>query len=135
MPAEIGYAAIQATVRSAVIHHYSHIKFKYAGGEPLLRFPLIAELHCYAQYLTEQHGIALDGIVLSNATLPNSDIITQLQALNLRLMVSLDELGTEHDQQRTYLNGQGSATKVIRGIELAMTHGLNTQYFYYSQRA
>ncbi|NJO15907.1 MAG: radical SAM protein [Thioploca sp.] len=124
MPVEIGYAAIQATVRSALIHHYPQIKLKYAGGEPLLNFSLITELHCYAQYLTKQHGLTLEGVVLSNATLLNSEMLAQLQALDLRLMISLDGLGIAHDQQRSYANGCGSVDKVIHGIELAMAHGL-----------
>ncbi len=127
MSAAIGRAAIDATFRSAVKHGYRAVKLKYAGGEPLLRFPLVLELHRYAQIQAEQHKIALAGIVLSNGTLLTADMVTQLQSAGLRLMLSLDGLGASHDCQRHYIDGRGSFTEVAHAIDIALACSLKPE--------
>ena len=124
MSAEIGCAAVDATFRSALAHGYQTVKLKYAGGEPLLRFPLIPELHQYAQQLAEEHDLDLDGVVLSNGTLITENIITSLQSHNLRLMISLDGMGDWHDAQRPYAGGRGTFKDVAEAVEMALEHDL-----------
>ncbi|HNT75767.1 MAG TPA: SPASM domain-containing protein [Anaerolineae bacterium] len=124
MSLPLGRAAIDATFRSAVTHSYRAVKLKYAGGEPLLRFPLALELHRYAQTLAEKHGIILDGIVLSNGTLLTAEMVEQMQTTGLRLMISLDGIGATHDCQRRYADGRGSFAEVVRAIEMAQVGGL-----------
>jgi uncharacterized protein len=124
MSPETGRAAIKATFRSAVAHGFQQIKLKYSGGESLLRFPLVIELHQYAQELADQHGLSLDGVVLSNGTLLSESLISTLQSLNLRLMISLDGLGEWHNAHRRYSSGRGSSADVVESIELALAHGL-----------
>lgn len=119
-----GHAAIDATIRSALAHDYPVIKLKYAGGEPLLRFPLVLELHRYAQAQTERHDLALDGIILSNGTLLTSEMVAQMQAAGLRLMISLDGLRKMHDCQRHYADGRGSFKEVSRAIDRALDGGI-----------
>ena len=119
-----GHTAIDATIRSATVHGYRAIKLKYAGGEPLLCFPLLVDLHSYAQAQAEQHNLALDGVVLSNGTLLTRPMITQLQAADLRLMISLDGIGSMHNCQRQYADGRGSFNAVARAVELALSMGL-----------
>jgi len=129
MSLETGKAAITSTFRSAVAQNYQEVKFKYAGGEPLLRFPVIKELHCHAQQSAAQHGLALDGVVLSNGTLLTAKMVKEMQALGLRLMISLDNLPTpnpsqEGNYQRMYPDGRDASRDAIRGIELALECGL-----------
>ena len=127
MSLETGLAAVDAVFRSAVRHGYQKVKLKYAGGEPLLRFDLIQELHPYAQKLAAEHGLELDGVVLSNGTLLTQSTIENLKSLNLRLMVSLDGVGGWHNTQRPYAGGRGSFEDVAAGIELAQAHGITPQ--------
>lgn len=124
MSPTIGRAAIEAVVRSALAHGYRKIKLKYAGGEPLLHFPLVADLHRYASDLASHYTLALDSIVLSNGTLLTPEMVETMLSLKLRLMISLDGLGDFHDCQRPYATGSGSAADVIRAIDLALAHGL-----------
>jgi uncharacterized protein len=124
MSLETGRAAVEATFRSAVKHGYGKVKFKYAGGEPLLRYPLLLQLHRHAQGLAQEHDLELDGVVLSNGTLLTEEMITQLQSLSLRLMISLDGVGKWHDVQRSYVGGRGSFNDVAEAVELALAHGL-----------
>lgn len=124
MSSETGRAAIDAIFRSAVANGFKQVKLKYAGGEPLLRFPLVKELHTYAQQLAERNEIELEGVVLSNGTLLTSEIIGTLKSLSLRLMISLDGLGQYHDSHRPYAGGRGSFADVAEAVELALANGL-----------
>ena len=125
MSIETGKAAIEATFRSAVAHKYREVKFKYAGGEPLLRLPLVAELHRYAQRLADQHGLALDGVVLSNGTLLTRNMLKEIQDLKLGLMVSLDHLAIpQEESQRRYSDGRDASKDAMRAIELALDSGV-----------
>lgn len=119
-----GRAAIDATFRSALAHGYRAVKLKYAGGEPLLRFPFIVELHRYAQTLAQEHGLDLDGVVLSNGTLLTGAMVETMQATGIRLMISLDGIGEAHDRQRRFPDGRGSFDVVARAIDLALAGGL-----------
>jgi uncharacterized protein len=124
MSVATGCAAIDATLRSAVAHDYEHIKLKYAGGEALLRFPFIVNLHRYARQAARQHHLALSGVILSNGTLLTPTMIEQIRELGMHLVISLDGLSSGHDRQRCYANGQGSAHDVTRAVEMALAHGL-----------
>ncbi len=119
-----GRAVVDATFRSALAHGYHTVKLKYAGGEPLLRFPLVLALHRYAQTLAVQHHLDLDGIILSNGTLLTGDMIDQMQAAGLRLMISLDGVGAVHDCQRHFPDGRGSFEAPARAVDLACKEGL-----------
>jgi uncharacterized protein len=121
---ETGLIALDTIFSSALANDFKQIKLKYAGGEPLLRFPLIEKLHRYAQSLAEQNGIELDGVVLSNGTLLTAAMVETLKSLGLRLMISLDGLGQYHDSHRSYAGGRSSFADVAEAIELALAHGL-----------
>lgn len=124
MTSETGRAVMDAAFRSALANGFKQVKLKYAGGEPLLRFPLLVELHRYAHSLAERHGMALEGVVLSNGTLLTEAIVSTLRSLNLRLMISLDGLGAYHDVHRRYAGGRGSFADVAEAVDLALANGL-----------
>lgn len=124
MSKEIGYAAINATYRSAIKHNYREVKFKYAGGEPLLRYQFVKTLHNYARNLADKQNLMLDGIILSNGTCLTAEIIESMLRNSLRLMISLDGIGDSHNKQRFYANGHGSADDVLCAIDLALSYGL-----------
>lgn len=124
MSSETGRASIDAIFRSAVANGFKQVKLKYAGGEPLLRFPLVEELHRYARQLAEQHDIELEGVVLSNGTLLTPEIVRALNFFGLRLMISLDGLGQYHDSHRPYAGGRGSFADVAEAVDLALANGL-----------
>ncbi len=121
-----GQAAIDATLRSALTHGYRAVKFKYAGGEPLLRFPLILDLHRYAQQKSEQHSLPLDGVVITNGTLLTAAMVQQLKASGLRLTISLDHAPTlpHVNSQRAYPDGRDASADVMCGIDAALQGGL-----------
>jgi len=124
MSPQVGRQTVEAVFRSALAHGFPAAKLKYAGGEPTLRFPLVVKLHRYATDLAEQHGLELDGVVLSNGVGIGLQMIEAMQSLGLRLAISLDGLGPYHDCQRHFADGQGSFEAVARNIDRSMSAGL-----------
>jgi uncharacterized protein len=124
MSLETGHAALDALFRSAVVNHFKQVTVKYAGGEPLLRYPLILELHEHAQTLAKKRGLTMEEVILSNGTLLTHEIAAKLKSLSINLMISLDGLGQYHDNQRPYAGGHGSFNDVAEAIEIAIANGL-----------
>ena len=124
MSSETGRASIDAVFRSAHLNGFKQVKLKYAGGESLLRYPLILEMHSYAEKLAREHGISLEEVVLSNGTLLTEEMAKTLKALGIRLMISMDGMGHYHDSQRPYAGGRGSFKDVSDSVDLALSHGL-----------
>ncbi len=124
MAADVGERAVDAVIRSALRSGYQQIHLKYAGGEALLRFPHVLALHDYAVRQTERHGLRLSTTLLSNgaALLPRS--IEQLKQRNIRVMISLDGIGEDHDKQRPLVNGMGSFRLVDRAIARLLAYDL-----------
>lgn len=120
-----GRKIIDTIFRSAVTHGYQRVMLKYGGGEPLLHFSLVDELHRYALLQADQQGLLLDGVLLSNGTLLTHRLAEQIQSLGLKLMISLDGLDDGHDCQRHDASGRGSVETVIRAIELAHLYRLS----------
>jgi uncharacterized protein len=124
MSEETGRAVVDATFRAAIAHDYRHVLLKYSGGEAMLRIEFVIRLHRYAQHIAQAHGIQLDGILLSNGTLLTSTHVQYLLANDIRLMISLDELGQSHTSQRTYVDGRDSSTDALHAIDRAIDHKL-----------
>lgn len=124
MKLEVGQRAVEAIFRSAVSHEYKKVKIKYAGGEALLNFPLILALHAKAKVLAQEHNLELDDVILTNGVLLSEQIIQHVQATGLRLSISLDGIGAEHDAQRHYRNGRGSFSAIARNLDMLETYNL-----------
>jgi uncharacterized protein len=119
----VGFAAVDAVVRSAVEHGFPAVKLKYAGGEASLNSRLLLDLHAYARQLTEKHGLNLTGTLLSNGVALSDDLITALKSGDIRVMVSLDGVGRDHDVQRPFVHGGGSFHRVTRTIQRLSERG------------
>ena len=124
MSLETGYKALEALIRSAVTNSFKKVTIKYAGGEPLLNYPLILKLHGHALNLAMQYGLGLEEIVLSNGTLLTQEIAFTLRLLNISLMISLDGYGDYHDLHRPYAGGRGSFKDVAEAVEIALANNL-----------
>lgn len=124
MSSETGRASVDAIFRSAQINNFKQVKIKYAGGEPLLRFPLILELHAYAKSLADTHGFILEEVVLSNGTLLTTEMAQTFHAFGIRLMISLDGFGAYHNSHRAYASGRGSFEDAAEAVDLALACGV-----------
>jgi len=119
-----GRAALDAIFRSALRNGYRMVKLKYAGGEPTLHFDMVRSLHTYAVGLAKRSGLGLQGVILSNGVALASTMLEFLRTAGIRLMISLDGLGADHDGQRPFANGAPSSRRVQRTIDQAIACGL-----------
>jgi uncharacterized protein len=124
MSSETAHAAISAVFRTAIAHASRAVKIKYSGGEPTLNFPLILQLHDRARILAEQHKLGLDEVILSNGVSWTSDMMEATDKRGIRIMISLDGTGREHDSQRPCANGQGTLASVMLTIHRLLEYGI-----------
>ena len=123
MDEAIGRAAVEAVVRSAVDHGFEAIKLKYAGGEASLNHHVMLRLQAHARALASQHGLQLYATLLSNGVTLPPGLIETLKAEGIRVMISLDGLGAQHDAQRPFANGRPSFQFVDRTIARMIERG------------
>jgi uncharacterized protein len=116
--------AVEAIFRSAVRQHFKRVRVKYAGGEASLYLSRILALHTYANQLAEQHDIEFSAYVISNGVALSQRTIEALKAHKISVTISLDGVGTHHDQQRIFANGMGSFKYVDRTIARLLASGV-----------
>lgn len=124
MSFEIGLRAVEAVFRSACQHDFLSVKLKYAGGEPVLNFPLVLRLHRYTRQLAAEKKLELDGVILTNGIGWTNAMIKAVLSNAIHVMVSIDGRQVGHDQQRFFSNGKGSAAYVLETIERMLTYEL-----------
>ena len=120
MEEPVGHAAVEAIVRSAVRHGFPAIKLKYAGGEASLNPHLMLSIHNHAQKLAARAGLTLHATMLSNGVIASPALIRTLKAEGIRVMISLDGVGSRHDAQRPFVNGKPSFKFVEKTIAQLM---------------
>lgn len=126
MSFDIAKASVEASIRSAVSDGFKRIKFKIAGGEPLLRFDFILELHEYI--VTAMSGVNLDFdfVILSNGTLLDSYKAGIIASKKINMMISLDGIDSFHDNQRKRVDGKGSFGQVLTAINFINHYNIDT---------
>jgi uncharacterized protein len=119
-----GRAAVEAVVRSAVEHGFRAVKLKYAGGEASLNRRLMMSLHAYARELADHSGIELQATLLSNGVSLPPALADSLRTAGIRVMISLDGVGDQHDAQRPFASGRPSFHHVERTINQLIAQDL-----------
>ena len=123
MDETIGRASVEAVILSAVRHGFPAVKLKYAGGEASLNSRLMLDLHDYARTLAAHHDVELHATLLSNGVRLSPALIDRLHSRNIRVMISLDGIGSYHDSQRPFVNGKPSFDFVERTISRLIDRG------------
>lgn len=108
MEDDTAFQAVDAVFRSALHHQYTQVKLKYAGGEASLHMARVLAIHDYALQLARQYNITLSASILSNGVVFSQRAIENLKTHHIRVMLSLDGVGTYHDRQRPFLHGRSS---------------------------
>ena len=116
--------AVDAIFRSAVKHHFKRVQLRYAGGEASLQSEHVIALHDYALTLAQRHDIDLRASILSNGVFLSQCTIDRLKDRKIGVMISLDGVGSYHDQQRPFINGRGSFQFVDRTITQLLAKNL-----------
>lgn len=124
MHEDVALRSVDAIFRSADAGSRKDLLLKYAGGEASLLMPRVFAIHDYAAGLARERGIRLSAFLLSNGVALSGSAIEGLKARGIGLMISLDGIGTAHDDQRPLLGGQGSFKYVRRTLDRLHDYGL-----------
>ena len=116
MDEKTGHAAVDAVMASAVANRFAAVKLKYAGGEASLNYRLMLSIHERAKEQAARHGLRLYATMLSNGVKLAPNLVESLKSEGIRVMISLDGIGDQHDQQRPFVNGKPSFKFVDRTI-------------------
>jgi uncharacterized protein len=111
-----GRAVVESVISSAVANGFRTVKLKYAGGEASLNHRLVVTLHEYAAELAAASGLQLEATLLSNGVRLPARLVQTCKEAGIRVMISLDGIGDQHDVQRPFANGKPSFHLVERTI-------------------
>lgn len=119
--------AVDSIYRSALAQGYSHVKLKYAGGEPTLNFKALLAAQQRAEDLSAQTNISLDTVILTNGVHLKDKHINDLLSHNIRVMVSLDGMGDFQNVQRPFAgqHEKGSFQYVSRTLDRLLECGIS----------
>lgn len=104
---------------------YDSIRFKFAGGEPTIRWTTIKELIDWARSDLETTALRISFLILTNGTFLPPDLIDYVVSGMVDIAISLDGVEQWHDKHRSYQNGNGSFHDVDKNIELLLERGVN----------
>jgi uncharacterized protein len=103
-------------------HSLKSVRVIFHGGEPLLAGarPLADAARKIRTAVDAR--VAVEAAVQTNATLLDEEALDILEAMNIRVGVSLDGTMAAHDQRRQYPNGRGSYSDVEQSLKLLARH-------------
>lgn len=123
MSIDVGKAVIAGIKADCGNAGFEAIVFKFAGGEPTLRWPEIKALLDWAQcFKNASPNVRFH--IITNATALPLDLVDYLVAGKLRISVSLDGVDQWHDTQRFYPSGRGSFLDVDANIAKLLARGI-----------
>jgi uncharacterized protein len=122
MSLDTGRRAVAAIFRTAQQHNIRQVKLKYAGGEATLHFALVRALHDLATTLSRRMEIGLREVVLTNGVRLRPADADWLAETGIKLMISLDGVGADHNQLRPLRNRAGFDT--FAAVEHTVDHVL-----------
>lgn len=101
-------------------HNLSAVRVIFHGGEPLLTGtePLVDAFRKIRAAVDAT--VQIDAGIQTNGTLIDEQKLDALEALGIRIGVSLDGEEVHHDNGRRYANKQGSYRQVAGNVELLM---------------
>jgi uncharacterized protein len=108
MTESVWRSSIASVMRSAQSHGFDGVKLKYAGGEASLHSRHLLTMHEYAKVQAAEHGLNLQATLLSNGVSLPPPIVQILKSEQIRVMISLDGVGEQHDIQRPFVSGRPS---------------------------
>jgi uncharacterized protein len=117
MSFETGRNVLAKVFETARNQNLSHVKLKYAGGEATLQFNLIRSLHEEAMTRALSQKIGLTEVILTNGILLDKIDIDWIREAQIRLMISMDGVGIDHDQMRSTRQGQGTFAHIEKIID------------------
>ncbi len=87
------------------------------GGEPLLNFPVMKKVVCYAKTKAAEKSKQIDFNIITNGSLLTDEIISFLDNERIDLLISFDGPPEYQNRQRPFKNGRGSYDRVHANIQ------------------
>lgn len=99
-----------------------YLSFEFQGGEPLSNFEIIKHIVYYAEEKKEKHIINYN--VVTNLTLLSDEMLDFFVKYGFSVSTSLDGSKKVHDNNRFFIDGTGTHSKVVESVERIRTAGL-----------
>ena len=99
-----------------------YLSFEFQGGEPLLNFDIIKHIVEYTS--NKNHNKTIQYNIVSNLTLITDEMIEFIKKYNIGISTSIDGNEELHNQNRKYINTQGTYKNVIEGITRLKNAGI-----------
>lgn len=96
------------------------LELSFFGGEPFLRFPLMAKVCRWARRAADRAGRKISFQITTNATILEEKQLRFLAEYNVWTALSLDGPEDVQDVARPFVNGRGSGRLVWRNVERAL---------------
>ena len=103
----------------------SSLTFEFAGGEPFVRFDLMRELVDDIRARACSDGRSVHLCVQTNGTLLTPERVGWLAENQVSVGLSLDGDEKHQNRSRPQVNGKGSFSKMLRGIDLLQRRGVD----------
>lgn len=122
----IGKKVVDFLVNNSGACQNLHLRF--FGGEPLLKLQLLKQIAAYARKQSKLHNKYISLEVISNCLLLNDEVISILQSLDIKLLISLDgRSGTLRQNRGISLTPEAHET-FISNIKKAVHTGICKEY-------
>lgn len=92
------------------------VTLAFMGGEPLINRPVLRAATEYAIELGAMRDIRIGFSITTNGTLLTADDGEFFERHGFAVTVSLDGIGATHDQQRSFIGGQGSYDRILERV-------------------
>ena len=96
------------------------MELSFFGGEPFLRFSMMAKVSRWARRVAERSGRDLSIQITTNATILEEKQLQYLKEYRVWTALSLDGPEDIQDVARPFVNGRGSGKLVWRNVERAL---------------
>jgi len=88
------------------------------GGEPLINYGVVKISTEYAKEEMRSRGLDLETVVVTNGSLINDEMAHFFHEQDVWISLSIDGPEEIHNKMRTYGNGRGTFSDVIRGLNI-----------------
>ncbi len=118
MTFEIAKASIDSYIKLMLENGETDFYLNFGGGEPLLNYPVIAELLPYIKECEDRHDIKIKLGINTNLSLLNKEMAETFIKNNVEIAASLDGTKTGNDKVRLSKNLSGTYDSIIRGFDI-----------------
>ena len=121
MAIETGKAAVDWLITKS--GDRKNLSICFFGGEPLLNLKLVQSLVPYADQKAAGTEKKIAYTMTTNASLLDDETLKILDELHIKVQVSLDGIGIEHDIHRKFKNGKGTWKTISNNIGNIFANG------------